>query len=1307
MGAAMKKLWIQTRIGLPGLLASALLLAACGGSNGGGGGTTMLTVGGNVTGLVTGTSVELENGGQTATITANGSYSVSGAFISGTSYDVTVAQQPAGANCVVTNGSGMVGTSNIANILVTCTPNSYTISGALTGMLGGRSLMLQDNGGNSTTVSASGTFNFSSPLPSGSNYAVTIMTQPAGQNCSVTNGSGMVAAADITNVSISCSDNTYNVGITVTGVSASGLILENNGADNLTVAANGTFNFNTPVATGSGYAVSILGQPLGESCTVTNGSGTIIASNVSNVTVSCVPNRYPISGALTGLLGGRSLILQDNGGNSTTVSANGTVSFSTPVASGSNYSVTVFSQPAGQNCSVSNGSGTVAGGAVSNVGIACSDNTYNIGVAVSGVMRSGLVLQDNGGDNLAVGANGSFSFASPVASGSSYAVTLLTQPAGENCSVSSGSGTVVAANVTGIPVGCTPISYLIGGSLTGLLANNSVTLEDNGGNDTTISVNGNFSFSAPVASGSGYAVTVLNQPPGQNCSVTSGNGMVISSNISTVGVTCSDNTYNIGVTVSGLLATESLVLQDNGGDNLTITANGTVNFATPVPSGSGFAVTILSSPLGEICLITNGSGAVTSSNANVTVGCTPNNYTVSGAVSGLLSGNNVVLQDNGGDNTTVSANTGFSFPTSVPSGSAYAVTVSTQPPGQTCSVSNGGGTIAGANISNVAVGCSDNTYNIGVTVSGLSASGLVLQDNAGDNLTISANGSVNFATPVPSGSPYAVTVLINPTGQTCTVTNGSGTVTSSNVSGIPVSCVNSYPIGGSVSGLGSGSLVLQDNGGDTLTITANGSFTFATPIVAGGAYAVTIETAPNGQNCSVTNGSGTVAAANVTNIAVSCAGEWTWMGGSSSPSATAVYGTQGVPATGNGPGALYAATTWTDSGGNFWLFGGGGYSGSANGMLDALWRYSPATQQWTWMGGPTSISAAGVYGTQGLAAPSNMPGARDHATSWTDASGHFWLFGGIGFDTNDAFGNLGDLWQYDPASNQWTWVSGSNVVNYAGQYGTRGVAAPGDAPSARYQATGWIDQAGNLWLYGGGNADTLGDLWMYQPSTGLWTWVSGSQTGYTNGGNNTSYGTLGVASATNQPGVRNSSAAWVDGSGNLWMFGGSYPYSYSCGPDEGCSNTDYFNDLWTFNIASSQWTWMGGADSAYATGTYGSQGVAGAGNVPGARGEAQSWTDSQGNFWLFGGFGYTPANSGELNDLWMYNPSTQSWTWVNGANQADSSGSYGQLGIPAASNSPSARYLAASWIDPAGHLWLLGGWDFQGNILNDLWEYDP
>jgi hypothetical protein len=398
-----------------GLVASAMLLAACGGGNGSDGGATGLTVGGSVTGLVTGTSVELQNGGQIATITTNGSYRMVGTFITGASYDLTVAEQPVGENCLVTNGSGTVSTGNISNIVVTCTPRSYTISGAVTGLLGGRGMTLQDDGGNSMTVSAAGNFHFSSPIASGANYAVTILTQPAGQSCAVTNGSGTVAAANVTNVSINCSDNTYNVGVTISGVNATGLSLQDNGADTLSVAASGHFNFNTPVASGSSYAVTILAQPLGETCAVANGSGTILSNSVS-LTVSCIPNRYPISGTLTGLLSGRSIILQDNGAGSTMVSGNGEFVFATSVASGSNYSVTVFTQPAGQTCSVSNGSGTVAGSAVSTVGIACSDNTYNVGVAVSGILRSGLVLQDNGGDNLAVSANGSFNFATPVLS---------------------------------------------------------------------------------------------------------------------------------------------------------------------------------------------------------------------------------------------------------------------------------------------------------------------------------------------------------------------------------------------------------------------------------------------------------------------------------------------------------------------------------------------------------------------------------------------------------------------------------------------------------------------------------------------------------------------------------------------------------------------------------------------------------------------------------------------------------------------------------------------------------------------------
>ena len=158
------------------------------------------------------------------------------------------------------------------------------------------------------------------------------------------------------------------------------------------------------------------------------------------------------------------------------------------------------------------------------------------------------------------------------------------------------------------------------------------------------------------------------------------------------------------------------------------------------------------------------------------------------------------------------------------------MTVKTNPSGQTCTVTSGSGTIGSANVTNVAVTCSNVvTYTIGGTVSGLSGT-VVLQDNGGDNLSVTGNGSFTFATPVVAGGAYSVTVKTNPSGQTCTVSGGSGTAASANITSVAVSCsaAASYTIGGTVSGL-SGTVVLQDNGGDNLSVTGNGSFTFATP----------------------------------------------------------------------------------------------------------------------------------------------------------------------------------------------------------------------------------------------------------------------------------------------------------------------------------------------------------------------------------------------------------------------------------------------------------------------------------------------
>src|SRR6266849_726575 len=165
------------------------------------------------------------------------------------------------------------------------------------------------------------------------------------------------------------------------------------------------------------------------------------------------------------------------------------------------------------------------------------------------------------------------------------------------------------------------------------------------------------------------------------------------------------------------------------------------------------------------------------------------------------------------------------------------------------------------------------TYAIGGTIAGLTGSGLVLQLNGGGNLPVNPNAAgFTFPPQLAGGAAYTVSVLTQPTNpnQICTVTGGSGTVGAANVTNVSVTCVNEFTIGGTVSGLAGAGLVLQNNGGGNLAIGANVPFTFAVPIATGLTYNVTVLTNSPSQTCTVTNGSGTVGAANVTSVNVGC-----------------------------------------------------------------------------------------------------------------------------------------------------------------------------------------------------------------------------------------------------------------------------------------------------------------------------------------------------------------------------------------------------------------------------------------------------
>jgi hypothetical protein len=182
------------------------------------------------------------------------------------------------------------GTINGSTTLTVTSSVTYTIGGTISG-LSGSGLVLQNNGGNNLSVAAGATsFTFSTPIPAGSTYNVTVLTQPSNpaQTCTVTNGSG-TANGNVTNIQVACSTTTYTIGGTISGLSSSGLVLQNNGGNNLSVAAGATsFTFSTPIPAGSTYSVTVLTQPSNpaQTCTVTNGSGTA-NGNVTNVQVTC------------------------------------------------------------------------------------------------------------------------------------------------------------------------------------------------------------------------------------------------------------------------------------------------------------------------------------------------------------------------------------------------------------------------------------------------------------------------------------------------------------------------------------------------------------------------------------------------------------------------------------------------------------------------------------------------------------------------------------------------------------------------------------------------------------------------------------------------------------------------------------------------------------------------------------------------------------------------------------------------------------------------------------------------------------
>ena len=365
--------------------------------------------------------------------------------------------------------------------------------------------------------------------------------------------------------------------------------------------------------------------------------------------------------------------------------------------------------------------------------------TFTVGGSVSGLSGT-VVLQDNGGDDLAVTTSGAFTFNTALATGATYNATVKTNPTGQTCTVTNDVGTISSANVTNVSVTCTTTS--ISGTATDDFnrANGGLGTNWTGITDGAMAISGQAVVGTKTANYSGNIRTAETYANDQSSQLQLTGTQLAGGQWIGVGVHARNGGQNMYL---GLYWWQSgtpvmMLFERNNG---VFTQLGATYNSGPLPAGTqlklsaaGSTLTFSQDGTPRITVtdttLTGGAPAIvafdtpTADNWQGTgaTGIAPPTFTVGGSVSGLSG--TVVLQDNGGDDLTVTTSGAFTFNTALATGATYNATVKTNPTGQTCTVTNGTGTISSANVTNIAVSCTNNAAAFSVQFLNKDANGV-------------------------------------------------------------------------------------------------------------------------------------------------------------------------------------------------------------------------------------------------------------------------------------------------------------------------------------------------------------------------------------------------------------------------------------------------------------------------------------------------------------------------------------------------------------------------------------------------------
>ncbi len=322
---------------------------------------------------------------------------------------------------------------------------------------------------------------------------------------------------------------------------------------------------------------------------------------------------------------------------------------------------------------------------------------------------------------------------------------------------------------------------------------------------------------------------------------------------------------------------------------------------------------------------------------------------------------------------------------------------------------------------------------------------------------------------------------------------------------------------------------------------------------------------------------------------------------------------------------------WSDSLGHLWYFH---YIFTNYSGCTLIVKFDIATKRFSVMDYRVNYSS---YGTKGLSSASNWPQGKVSTICWSYQNRAF-IFGG-----NNITGLTNELWEYNMTTGQWTWHGGGACPPCYYSYGSKGVASASNWPLGSYASrASWV-KGSKLYYVGGlyqvpSFGNQLSELWEYDVTTGLWTWLSGVT--------NASLNHPGVYSSQtcdDSPGLFPASRVLANSVSTRVCNNSMWYYS---GTDYTGTTNSFFNDLWLYKPNENRWMWVYGKknDTTY---HYGQKGVSSLVNKPPARTFAMMWSDNQDRLYLFGGREYNvidysdptlPGNYGFGNDLWRYDP---------------------------------------------------------------------